>query len=60
MSRQEAVLAFVTGVDTAIAGRKPSGPTAPFDLSTAANGPGSSIDRGYSIAVRMTRALLDI
>ncbi len=36
MSRQEAVLAFVTGVDTAIAGRKPSGPTAPFDLSTAA------------------------
>jgi hypothetical protein len=60
MSRQKAVLTGVSGADTVIAGRMPSALTARFDLSTTANAPGSGIDRGDSIAVRVTRALLDI
>jgi hypothetical protein len=60
MSRQKAVLTGVSGADTVIAGGMPSALTARFDLSTTASAPGSGIDRGYSIAVRATRALLDI
>jgi hypothetical protein len=60
MSRQRAVLTGVSGADTVIAGRMPSALTARFDLSTTANTPGSGNDRGYSIAVRVTRALFDI
>ena len=60
MSRQRAVLTGVSGADTVIAGGMPSALTARFDLSTTANAPGSGIDRGYSLGVRATRALLDI
>jgi hypothetical protein len=49
MSRQNAVLSSASDADTVIAGGMPSAITAPFDL-----------ERGYSIAVRVTRALLDI
>jgi hypothetical protein len=60
MSLQTAVVTGVSGADTVIAGGMPSALTARFDLSTTANAPGPGIDRGRSIAVRATRALLDI
>jgi hypothetical protein len=60
MSRQKAVLTGVSGADTANAGGVPSALTARFGQSTTANAPGSGMDRGYSIAVRTTRALFDI
>jgi hypothetical protein len=60
MSRQKALLTGVCGADTVIAGGMLSALTARFDLSTTANAPGSGMDRGYLIAVRATRALLDI
>jgi hypothetical protein len=60
MSRQKAGMTGVSGADTAVAGGMPSALTADFDLYTSANAPGSGTDRGYSIAVRATHALLGV
>ena len=60
MSGQKTVLTGVSGADTTIAGGMPSALTARFDLYTTANAPGSGVDRGYLVAFRVTRALLDI
>jgi hypothetical protein len=60
MFDQKAVSTGVSGADAVIAGGMFRAPTNRFDLSTTANAAGSGIDRGYSIAARVTRALLDI